>query len=161
MKIDRNYPIYIVDDDRPLNGMIYKFLEKKGFKNIRSFYTGEEELNAVTEKETPIIIQDFELPGMNGIDLLKKIKKSNSEIDFIFLSGQSSIEIAVEAIKHGAFDYIVKDNFARENVHTKIVNLLKIKSLKKDRIMFKYLMVFFFVMLIASWLSVFTLFYHK
>lgn len=161
MKIDKSQAIYVVDDDKPLNGMICKFLEKQGFKNVKSFYTGEDVLGYFKANEAPIIIQDFDLPGINGIEVLTKTKVTHPKTDFIFLSGQSTIDVAVDSIKQGAFDYIVKDNFAKENVHTKIIHILKIRALSKDRIISKYLIGTFLVLLLVSWFTVFVLFYNK
>jgi DNA-binding NtrC family response regulator len=135
--LEKDQLIYVVDDDVPLNVLICKYLEKQGFKNVKGFYTGDELLKEISSNTSPIIIQDFDLPDINGLDLLKKIKTEYPKTEFIFLSGQSSVEVAVEAINFGAFDYIIKDNFAKENTLTKIKNLLKIKKLIRERIIFR------------------------
>ncbi len=132
-KLNKNHLIYVVDDDVPLNNLICKYLEKQGFTNVKGFYTGEELLHEISPLKHPIVIQDFDLPDINGLDLLKSIKQEHPAIEFIFLSGQSNIEVAVEAINFGAFDYIIKDNFAKENTLNKIRNLLKIKKLVRER----------------------------
>jgi DNA-binding NtrC family response regulator len=129
--------ILVVDDDVPLNNLICKYLEKQGFTNVKGFFTGDELLREISSAPNAIIIQDFDLPDINGLDLLKKIKTEHPKTEFIFLSGQSSIDVAVEAINFGAFDYIIKDNFAKENTLTKIRNLLKIKRLVKERLIFR------------------------
>jgi DNA-binding NtrC family response regulator len=129
--------IFVVDDDVPLNNLICKYLEKQGFTNVKGFFTGDELLREISSATNAIIIQDFDLPDINGLDLLKKIKTEHPKTEFIFLSGQSSIDVAVEAINFGAFDYIIKDNFAKENTLTKIRNLLKIKRLVKERLIFR------------------------
>jgi DNA-binding NtrC family response regulator len=151
MSINKNQRILVVDDDQPLNVMICKYLEKQGFINVKGYYSGEELFESIGKEKSPVIIQDYELPGINGVDILKKVKSENPLAEFIFLSGQSSIEVAVEAIKYGAFDYIIKDNFAKENVSTKIRNLLKIKRLTKDKQLFKYGLITFTILLMISW----------
>lgn len=148
----KNQIIYIVEDDPPVNSMLCMFLEKQGFTNVSAFFSSEEMLEILEKKCPDIIIQDYDLPGMNGLDTLRSIKSSFPGIEFIFLSGQRSIEIAIEAIKSGAFDYIVKDSFAKENVVTKINNLLKIKSLQKDRQRFKISLLVFSILLFISWI---------
>ena len=152
MKINKKQPIYVVDDDKPLNVMICKFLQKEGFVNVKDFYTGEELLSQMQHDASPIIIQDFDLPDMNGLEILKKVKTEFPKTEFIFLSGQSKIEVAVEAIKNGAFDYVIKDTFAKENVHNKIKNLLKIKKLVVDRKVFVIIMAVVALLLIVTWI---------
>jgi DNA-binding NtrC family response regulator len=138
--LDKNQLIYVVDDDVPLNSLICRYLEKQGFTNVKGFFTGEELLHEISPLKNPIIIQDFDLPDINGLDLLKTIKAKHPKIEFIFLSGQSNIEVAVEAINFGAFDYLIKDNFAKENTLNKIRNLMKIKKLVRERLLFRILL---------------------
>ncbi len=154
----KNQTIYIVEDDPPVNSMINMFLEKQGFTCVEGFNSSEEMLSALSRKKPDIIIQDYDLPGMNGLDTIRKVKSQHPTIEFIFLSGQHSIEIAIEAIKNGAFDYIVKDSFAKENVTTKINNLLKIQSLQKDKLRFKTSLIIFSVLLFISWIILVVLF---
>jgi DNA-binding NtrC family response regulator len=155
MRINKKQRILVVDDDQPLNVMICKYLEKQGFVNVKGYYSGEELFEAIGKEKSPVIIQDYELPGINGVDILKKVKSKNPLAEFIFLSGQSSIEIAVDAIKNGAFDYIVKDNFAKENVATKIRNLLKIKRLTREKQLFSYGLVVFIFLFVITWFYIF------
>ena len=89
---------------------------------------------------------------MNGLETLQKVKSSHSNTDFIFLSGQRSIDVAIEAMKNGSFDYIVKDNFAKENVVTRIKNLIKVQQLYRQRDRFKLLMIVSIVLLGLSWI---------
>jgi DNA-binding NtrC family response regulator len=149
--------IYIVEDDVPMNELLCQFLDMQGYKDIKGFYTGEEMMNELTNNQEIIIIQDFDLPGMNGLDILGKVLPAYPKVEFIFLSGQSNIETAVEAIKGGAFDYIVKDKFAKENVQTKISNLLKIKSLYKQKTRLKKAFIYLALITFISWIIIFIL----
>jgi DNA-binding NtrC family response regulator len=146
--------ILVVDDDKSLNLMICKFLEKQGYKSIHPYYTGEELLENIRKYENPVVIQDFELPGINGVEVLQKVKIVNPRAEFIFLSGQSSIDVAVDSIKYGAFDYIIKDSFAKENVAAKIKNLIRIKSLIRERYFLKIILLIILVLLIISWIYI-------
>ena len=152
MKNNKNQLIYVVDDDRPLNVMICKFLRKEGFLNVEGFFTGEELFTALKKDTAPIIIQDFDLPGINGLEILSRVKNEFPKSEFIFLSGQSKIDIAVDAIKNGAFDYVIKDSFAKENVYNKIRNLIRIKKLVYERKLFVSGMIVAAVLLFATWL---------
>jgi len=147
-----NLPVFIVEDDPPVNSMLCMYLEKQGFTKVRGFNSSEEMLSELTN-DNLIVIQDYDLPGMNGLETIRKVKGSHPKADFIFLSGQKSIEIAIEAIKCGAFDYIVKDSFAKENVLNKINNLVRIKSLEKNRDSFKKTIIVFLSLLFLSWMG--------
>lgn len=158
MKIDRNYLIFVVDDDKPFNVLISKYLQSIGFNKVKSFYNGEDAVNAMNQKPD-IVMQDYDLPGINGVEVLEKYKNEFPHAEFIFLSGQSSIEVAVDAIQKGAYDYIVKDNFARENTKNKITKILTIKTLKKNKLAFKIASFSFLGLFIFTWI-LFILFYY-
>ena len=149
--------IYIVEDDVPMNELLCQFLDMQGYNDVKGFYTGEDMMNELNNNQEIIIIQDFDLPGMNGLDILGKVLPAFPKVEFIFLSGQSNIETAVEAIKGGAFDYIVKDKFAKENVQTKINNLLKIKSLYKQKARLKKAFIYLAFITFISWIIIFFL----
>ncbi len=150
--MNKTYPIYIVEDDVPMNTLIAKFLQKQGFNQVNSYYSSEEMIRELQPDKEVIIVQDYDLPGKNGLETICEIRPIFPKTEFIFLSGQKSIDIAIEAIKYGAFDYIVKDSFAKENVATKIKNLIRIKSLERERMRFKKSLIFFSILLFISWI---------
>ena len=141
--------IFVVEDDPPLNSLICKFMKVHEFSDVTGFHSVEEMLPNLPKKKEVIIIQDYELPGLNGLDCIKMVKSKQKNVEFIFLSGQNSIQVALEAIKQGAFDYIQKDSFAKENVAIKIKNLLRIKKLEKTRLQIQGLLFFLLGVLIA------------
>jgi DNA-binding NtrC family response regulator len=130
--------ILVVEDDPPLNSLLCTYLQEKGFKNVTGFQSTEEMLEKLSRKTPTIIIQDYDLPKMNGIDSIRTVKPDYPNVEFIFLSGQQRIDIAIEALKNGAFDYIVKDHFAKENVFMKIQHLIRYKTLERKRNFFFY-----------------------
>ncbi|MBU4491932.1 MAG: response regulator [Euryarchaeota archaeon] len=87
--------------------------------------SGEEGLKRISEKSYDLILVDYRLPGMNGIEFLSKV----SGIPVILLTGMGSEEIAVQALKHGAYDYIIKSL----NLLQKLPLLIK-QSIEKHRI---------------------------
>lgn len=139
--MSKTQKIFVVDDDPPMNTMICKFVESQGYQNVTGFFAVEEMIPNLSKKEGVIIIQDYDLPGMSGLECIKEIKPKFPKVEFIFLSGQRSIQIAIDAIKFGAFDYIIKDNFAKDNVGIKIKNLLRIKDLEKKRVFIQKLLI--------------------
>jgi two-component system OmpR family response regulator len=152
----KDYTLFIVDDDPMQLEMLKDHLAKfKNFK-IKTFETGEECLMALTEKPD-IIILDYNLnsvskAAINGLDVLKLIKKDSPTTEVIILSGQEKIEVAVNTMKYGAFDYVVKNESSFFRSENAIVNLLRRFSLTKETKMYKRLATFFavgFVVLIV------------
>lgn len=147
----KNYTIYVVEDDQPMNTMLCMFLKKQGYNHVSGFFSSEEMIEKLPARKPVVIVQDFDLPGMNGLETIRTVRSEYPNTEFIFLSGQKSIEIAIESLKNGAYDYIVKDSFAKENVVAKINNLLKIKSLEKYKQQSKIYFLIFSIFLFLSW----------
>jgi DNA-binding NtrC family response regulator len=85
--------------------------------------------------------------GMNGIDVLKKAKELGNEVEFIFLSGQDNIDIAINTMKYGAYDYIVKDQMALKKMVNKINKIQSVNKLVKSNKRYKNGAVIFFSIL--------------
>ena len=120
--------IYIVDDE-PLQAEILKdHLVKTHKCEIKVFGTGEDAL-AVIEKDKPFIVfLDYNLDSqvrnaMNGVEILKEIKRRLPTTECVMLSGQNKIEVANQAIEAGAFDYIKKGDDALEQAEKTVFNL--------------------------------------
>jgi DNA-binding NtrC family response regulator len=151
LKLAKNQPyIVIIEDDAAFNKLLSSYLSSKGYKTISSFYSGEESLEKL-ERKPDIVLQDFDLPGINGIETMKKIKEKYPHSCFIFLSGQTNISIAVDAMKQGAYDYIVKNAFAKEDALNKIKNAAFIKQIKGEKKNYKYALLIFLLALFVSW----------
>jgi len=108
--------LFLVDDDALfLKSLEIDFIQLMEY-NIKTFATGEQCLENLSQ-HPDIIILDYYLNGIhknaiNGIETLDRIKKTNPEIPVIMLSSQDQIEVAVNCMKHQAFDYIVKSETA-------------------------------------------------
>lgn len=101
-----NY-ILIVEDDNDISHMLKELLQQNGYETAQAF-SGTEALFYI-EKELPTaLILDLMLPGMNGEDLLSKIKKEHPEVAVIISSAKEDIQTRVSLLRAGADDYIVK-----------------------------------------------------
>lgn len=126
---NQKYPlIFIVEDNTVYNKLIANHLRLHKFARTVSFHSGEECLKNLDQKPD-IIIQDYLLDGMTGIDVLKATRKKNPETEFIFLSGQNDIELAINSMKYGACDYIIKDQYALKKLTDKINKIITIHEL--------------------------------
>ena len=127
--------ILIVDDEKKICSILEKILSDEGFI-VKSVYSGEEALEVVETFIPELILMDQNMTGMNGIEATVRIKEKMPDITVIILTAYGSIPNAVEAIKRGAYDYILKpfDNeellitisrALERNRLTKEINLLK------------------------------------
>jgi len=127
---------------------------------VQSFFLGEDCIETVKDlnKKPDIIIQDYELPFQNGIEVMLSVKKKYPDIVFIFLSGQTNVKVAVNALQQGAYDYIVKDTFAKENALNKIDQIIRFKKLEKTSESRKLSTFLLTGLLVISW--IFLLIYY-
>ncbi|MEP7168397.1 MAG: response regulator [Bacteroidota bacterium] len=142
--------IFLVDDDPMHLQMLHDHLEQMSDFQIKDFTTGEECLKHIREKnETPdIIFLDYYLnsvvkDAMDGLDVLVEIKKILPQTDVVMLSGQDKIQVAVEVMKYGAFDYIVKGESAFYRAEKAVFNIYRYAKLRKNASMYKKLTIGF------------------
>jgi CheY-like chemotaxis protein len=110
MDIKKSLLIYVVEDNQVYNRMVCEYLKKQNYTNVKSFISGNECIKTVMNGEKPdIVIQDYFLDDLNGIDVLKAIKAKCQNTEFIFLTSNENIEVAIECIAYGVHDYILKD----------------------------------------------------
>jgi two-component system nitrogen regulation response regulator NtrX len=127
--------LLVVDDEEGILTFFKEYLSKQGFAvyTARNWSRAEKILYS-----TPldVVFLDLQLPGKNGMEILKDLKSTFPLLEIILFSGKANIEIAVEAIKEGAFDFVEKSD-SLEKVLTVIENALKIKKLKEENIFLK------------------------
>ncbi|MEX1189247.1 MAG: response regulator [Bacteroidia bacterium] len=115
MKNQDQVKIFIVEDEPFFANLINYDLEANYYDGIKVFFNGEEAVDNLNLNPR-VVILDHRLPGMSGIDVLKKIKAFNPDIHVIFLSGQTGADVAISAFKMGAHDFIVKNETAFDEV---------------------------------------------
>jgi DNA-binding NtrC family response regulator len=147
MQSNKNPLIFVVEDNQMYNKLVVSYLKTNKFSNVESYLSGEEALNNM-DKNPDIVIQDYLLDGMTGIEVLIKAKKTNPNVEFIFLSGQDSIDIAINSMKYGAYDYIVKDQMALQKMVNKIHKIDSVTELVKTNKRYKIGVTLFFIGLI-------------
>lgn len=99
--------VLVVDDDETICSTMKELLEKFGFQ-VKTAYNGWKALEILEKEIFDIAVVDLLLPGIDGIDLLKEIKKTSPKTIVIIITAYGSISTAVEAIKKGASDYVCK-----------------------------------------------------
>ncbi len=132
MSEKKNNLIFVVEDNKMYNKLIVEYLTKHKYTNVKALFTGEECVDAISRGEKPeIIIQDYFLEKMNGVDVLRKVKQLNPEPEFVFLTSHEDMEVAVNTIKYGAYDYIIKDKITLDKVMDRVKKIIKVKTLER------------------------------
>lgn len=99
--------ILLVDDEKTMVKYLSKRLIKRGFE-VSIAYNGLDALDQVKAADFDVVLLDVLMPGMNGIDTLKEIKRIKPRTEVIMLTGHASVEAGIEGQKAGAFNYIMK-----------------------------------------------------
>ena len=122
--------IMVVDDDSTIVDAIKTLLQVEGHEAI-GVYSGEECLNNLKKENVDLIFLDIKMPGINGIETLKKIKRMKPNVYVVMLTAFATVDTAVEAMKEGAFDYIRKP-FASEDMKDTLMDVIEDIKLKRN-----------------------------
>ena len=99
--------ILIVDDEKSILFSLKAALAKEGY-SVRTSESPQDAIKLVEPGTFQVIISDFNMPGMNGVELLKRVKQIDPEVVFILMTAYGSEKLAIEAMKEGAYDYFSK-----------------------------------------------------
>jgi len=99
--------ILIVDDDAAIRGSLERILDYEDY-DVRAAASGEQALAALAERRFDLALLDIKMPGMDGLELLERVKRTHEELVCIMVSGHGTVQTAVEATKLGAFDFLEK-----------------------------------------------------
>lgn len=120
----------VVDDNRTIVDAIKTLLQTEGHE-ATGVYSGEECLNNLKKEEMDLILLDIRMPGMDGIETLKNIKRIKPDAYVVMLTAFATVDTAVEAMKEGAFDYVRKP-FATEDMRDILMDVIEDIKLKKN-----------------------------
>lgn len=131
MKNANSLKIFILEDDTWYGSMLQHYLslnpdfDVKRFENSKDFFSRLYEL-------PDVVTLDYSMPDMDGSEVLKRIKDAHPNIQVIVISGQEDVRTAINLLKNGAFDYIVKDDDTKDRLWTSLMHLNEINGLKKE-----------------------------
>ncbi len=136
---DENFRILVVDDNRGLREILEEYLKGEG-DSVEGADNGREALEKQKQHSYDLIITDLNMPELPGMELIKTIKQENDVTEFVIITGYASMDTAIEAVRIGAFDYIVKPfrmeelsvvvKNARDKVRLKKLNAQLVETLK-------------------------------
>ena len=123
--------ILVVDDDRNICKMIEITLRKTNSYQVKSAANGEACLKVIKDSPPDLVLLDIQMPGIDGIETLKRIREEEQKIPVVMMSAHGTIEKAVQSMKLGAYDFITKP-FASDRLLVTMNNALMTSSLKRE-----------------------------
>jgi DNA-binding NtrC family response regulator len=130
--------LLVVDDDSEFRETLATRFSRHGFE-VKTATGGEEAIGLAQQREFDVAIFDMMMPGMSGLDLLKRFKADHADTEVILLTGQGTIETAVEAMKLGAYDYLQKP-FPLKDLETVVLKACERRGLRKENKQLKALL---------------------
>ncbi len=104
-KLEAN--VLLVDDEEQFLEVLSERLETRGL-HVNSVTSGEDAVSQVEDKNFDAIVVDLAMPGINGIETMKRIKEKRPDLEIIILTGQATVKTGIEAMKLGAEDFLEK-----------------------------------------------------
>ena len=127
-----NNKVFVVDDDQFTLNWYAQYIGSLGSYEVLSFDNSLACLNNLTQ-EPHIIFLDHRMDSLSGLEVLRKIKLFNPNIYVVFISGQDDIQVAVNALKLGAFDYIIKGEGDLQKIADVLKRISDIQNLLQNR----------------------------
>src|SRR5438105_14488637 len=120
--------VLVVDDEKVIREILSDFLTMEGYV-VRTVEDGQSALRELQRRSYNLVISDLKMPNMGGLELLEQISENNLNVLTVIMTGFGTVETAIEAMKKGAYDYILKPFKVEEVVH--VVQ----RGLEKQRLM--------------------------
>lgn len=102
-----NVRVLAVDDEQDFIHLFVKRFSKRNL-DVHGVHSGEEALEYLDAHETDVVVLDVRMPGMDGLETLKEIRKRHPQVEVIMLTGHGSAESGLKGISLGAYDYVMK-----------------------------------------------------
>ncbi len=102
-----SFRLLVVDDEKDFLETLVKRLNKRNI-DATGVLSGEKALEVINEKPFDVVVMDVKMPGLDGIETLRELKKVNPGIEVIILSGHASVDAAMDGMKLGAYEYLLK-----------------------------------------------------
>ena len=128
---EKSFKIFVVEDSEWYNRLLVHTLSLNPDYEIKSFFNGKDFLNCLFESPD-IVTLDYRLPDFTGLDVLKRIREENSDVQVILISEQADIETVVSLLKMGAYDYISKTEDIKDRLLNTVKNIRNGIGLKRE-----------------------------
>lgn len=127
--------ILIVDDDQTMKNSLLEWFESENHQ-ARAAASGEEAMEMMADESFNIVITDLRMPGIDGLELLRYVRREHRDTEVIIMTAYGSVPTAVNAMKEGAYDYVVKP-FAPEEIDMIVKKITDRQSLIRENILLK------------------------
>jgi len=134
-----SYRLLIVDDEKNMCRSLEILLEGEHGYKTSSVTSAQEALKLIEKSEFDLVITDLTMPGMSGMELLKTVKEKHPAIQVIMMTAYSTVQSAIEAIKMGAYDYIMKP-FSDDEFLLSVKKALEVSELRNENVVLKELL---------------------
>jgi DNA-binding NtrC family response regulator len=131
METQSQFKFFIVDDDIFCANVYNQYLVNMNYTDITHYTNGTDCISNL-HLNPDIIFLDHNMEDISGFEVLKKIKRYNPNIYVVMISGQENIKTAVDALKYGAFDYVIKGNDVHEKMGLIISKIIAVKEQLKN-----------------------------
>jgi len=126
----RRTKIMVVDDEHLIRWSLEQNLKKQGYE-VCTAGTGEDALRLAREEQPDLVLLDYHLPGINGLEVLQRLKELDEDVVVIMVTAQGGLETAVNTMRHGAYDYINKP-FNLDELSIVIRKALETSDLRRE-----------------------------
>lgn len=127
-----DFGVLLVDDEVEFLETLEKRLRRRNME-VTVATSGEQALEVLGERSPDVVVLDVKMPGMDGIETLKEIKRRAPLVEVVMLTGHANVEVAIQGMEMGAFDYLMKPVDIDELVY-KLQDAHRRKSLQEERI---------------------------
>ena len=124
--------VLVVDDEGAIRYSVSKTLQRVGY-NVNEASSGEEALDVMGKQHYDVILTDIRMPGLTGVELLKRIKEQAPDAIVILMTGYASLGTAVEALRLGAHDYLIKPSSSQDIRQSVARGIERARNLKRRR----------------------------
>lgn len=128
--------ILVVDDEGAIRYSVSKTLQRVGYR-VSEAASGEEALEAMAAHEFDVILTDIRMPGIDGVELLRRVKDMAPDASVILMTGYASLGTAIEALRLGAHDYLIKPSSSQDIKHSVQEGIKRSRNLKRRRDLLK------------------------
>ncbi len=128
---EKPFKIFVVEDSEWYNKLLVHTLSLNPDYEVKSFFNGSDFLNSLHESPD-IVTLDYRLPDLTGLEVLKRIRQENSDVQVILISEQEDIDMAVTLLKQGAYDYLTKSEDIKDRLLNTVQNIRNDIGLKKE-----------------------------
>ncbi|MEM6284150.1 MAG: response regulator, partial [Chloroflexota bacterium] len=128
--------VLVVDDEGAIRYSVSKTLQRVGYR-VSEAASGEEALEQIAEQEFDVILTDIRMPGIDGVELLRRIKDLVPDASVILMTGYASLGTAIEALRLGAHDYLIKPSSSQDIKHSVSEGIKRSRNLSRRRDLLK------------------------